>query len=450
MRVGAEWLRKTGLKGKSGAKLVFFAFLIFLLVRGLNHPAVGEAMLAAPFTDVAGHWAAADIELLRTRGIVRGYDDGTFQPEGRVTRAEFTKMLLLALGHGSDVQDLSGVRSRFSDVPADDWSEPYLEAAAEWSLVQGNGAGIFSPGQDIKRVEIAAMLARGLGLGEEKAISLPFSDAGTIPEWGRGFVAAVWRKGLVVGYEDGTFKPMAPTTRGEAAALLGRLMRQLGRAFDLVGEAERVGGPDLVLSVEGQRVAIPIATGAVFFRGGERVSDGALRPLDQVYLVLAGGQAQYVEIRYDDLTGELVGTDPKAGQILLKVKREGAEGGTLWTELTLPLRADTPIFRNGQASELKELQPGDRLYLVLDQSRSEIRVLDATRFDYHGVFGLFSPGSIMFLTDDGALRTMAVAESPVVFLNGKRSEGLTSLKTGDHIGLAVDSQGRVNYVEAER
>lgn len=406
---------------------VFLVFTFVLPGRAPGHQVASKTLVTAPFSDLAEHWARADVELLRARGGLEGFPDGTFGPDQRLTRAEFVKMLVLSLGLRESVAELKGVQSRFRDVPNDHWAVPYLEAAAERSLVQGDGDGAFRPDADIKRAEAATILAQAFGAQwVEGAAELPFSDGAAVPPWAVGYIASLWRAGLLNGYEDGTWRPLAPISRAEAVTLLVRSLKRTGQAFDLVGDVAGVSGSELVVVVKGKRLTLPLAPGAVFFREGKLVllgqggtgslvpSEGgltksatagtgegvlsaaepatqpAIGPLDQVYVVIANGQVQYGEVRYDDLVGELVGVDPAVGTLHLRLKGEiramgvpGLNPGLGPTlapgmEVTLPVRPQAPIFRLGRPASLGDLRPGDRLYLVIDRSRNEIRIIDAT------------------------------------------------------------------------
>ncbi|MEW5762939.1 MAG: S-layer homology domain-containing protein [Bacillota bacterium] len=195
-----------------------------MAVRSLNVPRVAPAA----FGDIGGHWAEEVIRALGARGVLQGYPDGTFRPERPVTRAEFVVLVVRALGWRVDP---SG-RPAFGDagaIPA--WARPYVAAAQENGLVNGDGR-LFRPQAGITRVEAASLLVRVLTrVGLLPAIvpdpaqpdgELPFRDAAALPAWARADVARAHAAGLVRGYPDGRFAPQAPVTRAEAATLLYR------------------------------------------------------------------------------------------------------------------------------------------------------------------------------------------------------------------------------------
>ena len=121
------------------------------------------------FPDVPSeHPHAQAIGALLAQGIVSGFSSGTFGPDLPVTRAQFTKMVVLALGiKPSD--DGAGLPPTFADVPAaDGYPFVYVEAAAELNIVRGSGTGpdgsvLFGPDRSVTRVQLAQMLARAGG-----------------------------------------------------------------------------------------------------------------------------------------------------------------------------------------------------------------------------------------------------------------------------------------------
>jgi len=172
-----------------------------------------------PFPDLLGHWAREQVEKLVEMGIINGYPDGLFRPDSKITRAEFTKIIVSAL----HLELQASPSPTFLDVGEDHWALKYIEAAAERGIVKGIGEGKFAPERNITRAEMATMIARALGLSPEEG-NIPFTDAVDIPEYARGYVFAVSAKGIITGYPDGTFRPYNDATRAEAATMIFRML----------------------------------------------------------------------------------------------------------------------------------------------------------------------------------------------------------------------------------
>jgi hypothetical protein len=178
----------------------------------------------AKFSDVpSGYWARADIDALLADGVLSGFPDGTFQPDGALTRAEFVKMLDIVLG----LQPGTGTGG-FSDVQSGDWFAPYVTAAVSAGLVQGLTATTFGPDQTVSREQMAVFLTRALKLTGSQ--SLTFSDAGQIDAYATSAVQAAVASGYLSGFPGGTFQPQGATTRAQAAKVLAMAIAHLAPA----------------------------------------------------------------------------------------------------------------------------------------------------------------------------------------------------------------------------
>lgn len=169
------------------------------------------------FEDVpATYWGYDYIMDLYENGIVNGTTATLFMPEANVTRAEFTKMAAGIFGLTA-----TSTVSQFTDVPAGEWFTPYVIAASEAGIVQGVSETEFAPNDNVTREQMAAIIGRQLGTTSTAAIT--FTDAASIEDYARPYVAALAEAGYLTGDETGAFNPKNNATRAEAAALLDRV-----------------------------------------------------------------------------------------------------------------------------------------------------------------------------------------------------------------------------------
>ena len=84
-------------------------------------------------------------------GMLNGYEDGAFQPEKAISRAEFATI-------STRFAKLTGGKSTFRDVPAGYWAETYIAAAADYGWINGLGNGLFGPERSITRAEVATIV----------------------------------------------------------------------------------------------------------------------------------------------------------------------------------------------------------------------------------------------------------------------------------------------------
>jgi uncharacterized repeat protein (TIGR01451 family) len=110
------------------------------------------------FPDVPNfYWAYNEISAMVKAGVITGYPDGTYKPDNPVTRAEFCKMVVLALG----LAPVPSVRPNFPDLtPDDQWAWPYMQAAVANRLVTGFPDGTFRPRETVTEAQIFAIIVR--------------------------------------------------------------------------------------------------------------------------------------------------------------------------------------------------------------------------------------------------------------------------------------------------
>ena len=122
------------------------------------------------FSDVPATASYAEaVQVLSALDILTGYEDGTFKPEGKITRAEYATIVCRILDMG-DV-GANKVGGYFTDVTADHWASGYIATAAQLGIVNGMGDGTFAPEAEVTYEQSVAMLVRALGY-ERKAQSM--------------------------------------------------------------------------------------------------------------------------------------------------------------------------------------------------------------------------------------------------------------------------------------
>ncbi|WP_223869474.1 S-layer homology domain-containing protein [Paenibacillus sabuli] len=171
------------------------------------------------FSDTDGHWADEAIRSGVERGIAAGYADGTFRPDGEITRGEFAVMLSRAL----ELPELAASPA-FDD--ADDiaaWALPHIASAQAAGLMGGYTDHTFRASRSISRAELAVIVARAAELDTAADAELGYVDAASIPVWALPSIAAVADAGLLKGKSGNRFDAAALATRAEVLALMLRL-----------------------------------------------------------------------------------------------------------------------------------------------------------------------------------------------------------------------------------
>lgn len=169
-----------------------------------------SAFSAFAFSDVSGgEWYAEAVDSMSAKGLVNGYEDGTFRPNDNISRAEVAKILTTYFNVTASTQE------EMSDVPAGAWYEDAMRKAVGAGYMQGDSGAVvtYRPEDNITRQEAAVMITRAFNWDPSGSTS--FTDSADIASWAANAVATLVDKGVINGYEDGSFKPTAAITRAE-------------------------------------------------------------------------------------------------------------------------------------------------------------------------------------------------------------------------------------------
>jgi hypothetical protein len=109
--------------------------------------------------DIQNSWARDAIEILASNGVIKGYSDGTFHADYRITRAEMVAMISKILIFQNSA---SGDAATFVDVAPKHWAKEIIEAAAKAGLLEGKSQNRFEPGDNLTRAEALTVIMRML------------------------------------------------------------------------------------------------------------------------------------------------------------------------------------------------------------------------------------------------------------------------------------------------
>ena len=194
---------------------------------------------AASFSDMAGanwDWARDTVYELADQGIIRGYSDGTYQPNNSVTNQEAFTLFARIVGVNDAVNEaaVAAAQEQYADVAAK--YNTYATKELCFMLYRG----IFTEAEldtylseatknnELLRHEAAILITKVMG-GEEEVRNtvmyvFDYTDADEIPAESKGYVDFVSRKGIMQGMDDNQFSPNTSVTRAQVAIMLKKTM----------------------------------------------------------------------------------------------------------------------------------------------------------------------------------------------------------------------------------
>ena len=219
-------------------------------------------------TAKAASWMDPYLNQMKEWGVMKGDANGNLHGERAITRAEFVVMLNRAFGY----QEMGA--NPFTDVPDDAWYADDIRISYKAGCLQGTSATTASPNAPVTREQAVALVGRSLRLKNTPGSTQDYRDENRISTWGRGVIRQATDMGLINGYPDGTFRPQAPISRGQAATVLSNA---IGTLVNRSGD-QKVGNVygNLTITVPGVTLSNTIVTGNLYLTGGIGLDDVVL------------------------------------------------------------------------------------------------------------------------------------------------------------------------------
>ncbi len=206
--------------------------LYFLFFSGPNSFKNVQTNVTTPFADVSlQHKYQKSINFLKDNGVIMGYADGTFAPDKPLTRAEFTKIVVLGSGQAVPV----ATQAPFPDVPLGQWYTDYVAYCAGLDYVKGYPDGTFKPNQEISKAEALKILGElvswDLNMFDMSQATVSFKDV-NLSQWYGPYL--YYASSMHIIDDAGNlFEPSKPITRGQMAEYIYRdyVVRETGGAY---------------------------------------------------------------------------------------------------------------------------------------------------------------------------------------------------------------------------
>lgn len=157
------------------------------------------------------------------KAYITGYPDGTVRPNANITREEVATALYRLLSDEKKAE-IDADLNIFTDVAADRWSNKSISSMAKGGYIGGYEDKTFRPENPITRAEFATIAIRFFNETEISGSEYNYSDING--HWAASSIYAASVRGVMKGYEDGTFRPDDYITRAEAMTVINRMINR--------------------------------------------------------------------------------------------------------------------------------------------------------------------------------------------------------------------------------
>ncbi|NOU64367.1 hypothetical protein GC096_10040 [Paenibacillus sp. LMG 31461] len=167
--------------------------------------------------DIQGHWAEKTIGTFVKLGVIDGYEDGSFRPDGKITRAEFAAIIARVF----DISSSANHSVELNDID-NHWAKDVIEKLASAGVIAGYEDGTFKPNQTISREEMVVILSRVVDLSklDKDSSKGNLTDLASASSYAVNQIKDAAEAGIVSGKYGGIFDPHGNSTRSEALTVI--------------------------------------------------------------------------------------------------------------------------------------------------------------------------------------------------------------------------------------
>lgn len=311
-----------------------------LLASALAMSTVVTVMAKDTFSDVTdGHWAKEFVEDMAEKGLIKGYDDGTYKPDNNVSRMEAFALFARLMGSNSEANEdvLKIAKEEYKDV-LKKYNLTYAEGDIAFLLYRGviTEQELDKYFKDTKKTEAmpryeAAILITKAMLAEETAkkevlIDMEYSDVAEIPSEAKQYVYYVSQKGIMQG-SDNKFSPNGKVQRSQIAVMLSKTADSSNYYFE-IAKLEKVDAEANNIKIAGFEEEIGYEKDTAIFKDGKKVEDKELLPGQTVVITYteddSGVRIAYIDILVTEITSTkkaiYKGYSSSNGELLISVE----------------------------------------------------------------------------------------------------------------------------------
>ncbi len=403
-------------------------------------------------------WAYSYVEDMAERGLIKGYEDGTFRPGNSVSRMDAFALFSRLMGSNSDVNAdlLAQAKEKYAGVLAK-YGLSYAEGDIAFMLMRGvlteNELDTYFDGKKkseaMPRYEAAILITKAM-LGEQDAknevlVDLDYTDVSAIPKAAKQYVYYVTQKGIMSGMGGGEFSANTDVLRGQIAVMLSKTADATNYTFDsiTIDEIDEASKNISIKDADGKGFTIGYDDDARFFKNGEAVAASQLK----------GGQKAILTYVSDESGTRLAFADVAANSIdeskSVIFKAYTSSSGVLIITVVDPasdavqsytISNSASISADGKAVNINSLKEGD--YITIGLSGDVVVSVDAmkksTKIDAV-IEKLGTLGTITISSENAEFNgiTLSLSQNAAIYKNGDKA-GFSDLGRGDKAKITLE------------
>ncbi|MBQ7794576.1 MAG: S-layer homology domain-containing protein [Clostridia bacterium] len=440
-------------------------------VAGAAALSVAATAMGATFSDVEGtayEWAQSYIEDMAEKGLISGYEDGTFKPEKTVSKIEAISLFARAMGSRSELNAavVEHALAEYGEL-IDTYSLNFGEEDVAFMLYRGAlteaEATAYLSGdtknEPMLRYEAATIITKAMG-GEAEAkrnlvLDLEYTDVSDIPSAAKKYVYYVSEKSIMSGMGDGTFSPNTSVLRSQIAVMLSKTVEAMDITFSEV-TLTAVDTEALSLSVtdpDGEAYELGYTEDTSFYLEGEEVQAKNIPAGVNAVITLNADGVLYVDVESavpdETITAIFNSYQNKNGVLSIVATAPNSSESTTYECVS----GISDITKNGEKSSVINLSVGD--YLEIKTSKGKvvsISAIDKTT--------TIKAATIEAISYDGSNPTITISHSneeydglelqvsgSVSVMKDGASVNMTEVYRGDKVTLTLE-YGVVEHVVA--
>lgn len=322
-------------------------------------------------------WARSYINAMAEKGLISGYEDGTFRPDNEVTRLEALSLFARAMGSNDEVNEplLEIAHDMYDEVISDyglSWGEDEIAYLMYKGALKKTDLDTYLKDNEkntaMKRYEAAIIITKAMG-GEDEALDelgvvLDYTDARDVPSNAIQYVAYATDAGIMEGMGDGTFSPNTEVKRSQMAVMLSRTVDKTDYSFYKVKLTD-IDTTEKILTVtnDGDEETYDYTDSTTMKNMGDEVQPDVLDMSVDAIITLSGDELVSVDTLSSEpdqtISGKYVNYATTSGKTTVRITTD--DGETVGYECS----EDLTVTYDGSPATVRSFTKGDAITLEL-------------------------------------------------------------------------------------